>query len=55
MKEKLLHFIHPKYRQNGTTFLEQMGIIDCIANVGYTNMLDLIKSGTKEPTKFPKL
>ena len=52
---KYLHFIHPKYRQNGTTFLEQMGIIDCIANVGYTNMLDLIKSGTKEPTKFPKL
>ena len=52
---KYLHFEHPKYKQNGPVFIEQMGIVDCIANEGYESILNLIKLGTKEPTLKPKL
>jgi RimJ/RimL family protein N-acetyltransferase len=50
-----LHFEHPKYPQNGKSFISQMGIVDSIANIGYQNLLDLIKSSTLQSTKTPKL
>ena len=55
IKIEYLHFKHPKYPQNGKSFISQMGIVDSIANIGYQNLLDLIKSSTLQSTKTPKL
>ena len=55
IKIEYLHFEHPKYPQNGNSFISQLGIVDCIANIGYQNLLDLIKSSTLQSTKNPKL
>lgn len=50
-----LHFVHPNYRQTGKNFIEQLGIIDCISNVGYENVLNVINLGTNQPTEYPVL
>ena len=52
---KYLHFVHPKYKQLGNKFIEQMGIVDCIANEGYSSIIYLLNTGTLEPTAKPQL
>ena len=52
---KYLHFVHPRYKQFGNKFLEQMGIVDCIANEGYISISNLLDAGTLEPTIKPQL
>ena len=52
---KYFHFKHPEYKQFGGSFLEQMAIVDCIANEGYFAISNLLKLGTFEPTLRAKL
>ena len=50
-----LHFEHPKYKQSGKFFLEQLGIVDCVSNIGYKDTLDTINLGINKPTNQPVL
>tara|TARA_B110000444_G_scaffold261547_1_gene315071 strand:- start:11846 stop:13114 length:1269 start_codon:yes stop_codon:yes gene_type:complete len=50
-----LHFEHPKYKQSGRFFLEQLGIVDCVSNIGYKDTMDIINLGINKPTKKPVL
>tara|TARA_B100002019_G_scaffold291891_2_gene313309 strand:+ start:17734 stop:19011 length:1278 start_codon:yes stop_codon:yes gene_type:complete len=52
---KYLHFEHPEYKQFGDSFLEQMAIVDCIANEGYFAINNILELGIFEPTFRPKL
>tara|TARA_B100000965_G_C19600686_1_gene762459 strand:- start:2677 stop:3405 length:729 start_codon:yes stop_codon:yes gene_type:complete len=40
-----LNYVHPKYNQIGKSFIENLGIIDCIANIGSEQTLEVVKSG----------
>ena len=55
IKLRYLHYIHPKYKQRGKAFIEQLGIVDCISNVGYKDTMEIINLGINKPTREPVL
>ena len=55
IKLRYLHYIHPRYKQRGNSFIEQLGIVDCISNVGYKDTMEIVNLGINKPTRKPVL
>lgn len=42
------HYVHPTYQQTGRNFLPHMGIPDLVTNLGFTEALDVVRSGRRQ-------